>query len=381
MRDRADLVIIGGGVIGLSLAYHLARMGFSDVVVLEQGYLCFGASGRNGGGVRQQWSTEDHILLMKDAVRMYRRLAAETGYNIWFRQGGYLFLARDGASATQLEKNVALQNRCGVPSRLIQPSEAARLVDGLQTEGIEVCAYNPTDGVLFPFPVVWGMARVAQDLGVEIDTFTRVTGIETRGREIAKVVTDRGSIATSRVVNAAGAWSWQIARMLGVDLPNKPYRHEILICEPLKPFLDPMVSDLSNGTYFSQTMRGEICGGISDPDEPSSMETASSLGFLRRMCRSMTQILPRLAGLRVLRTWAGFYDETPDGQPILGRVDEVDGFIQLNGFGGHGMMMAPAVGKMAAEWMLRKADHDIFRKYDRGRFERGDVQRESFVIG
>lgn len=381
MRDRADLVIIGGGVIGLSLAYHLSRMGFSDVVVLDQGYLCFGASGRNGGGVRQQWSTEENIRLMRESVRLFRRLSAETGYNIWFRQGGYLFLASDAKTAGQLDQNVKLQNKCGVSTRLISPVDAARIAPGLDTQGLEVCAYNPDDGVLFPFPVVWGMAKVATDLGVEINTFTRVTNIEARGRQIVKVVTDRGAIATNRVVNAAGAWSWQIGRMLGVDLPNKPYRHEILILEPTKPFLDPMVSDLSDGTYFSQTMRGEICGGVSDPQEASSMETGSSFRFLRRMCSSMARVMPKLAGLKVMRTWAGFYDETPDGQPILGRVDPIDGFIQLNGFGGHGFMLAPVIGKMAAEWILRKVDHPLFTRYDLGRFERGDIKQETFVIG
>jgi sarcosine oxidase subunit beta len=381
MRDRAELVIVGGGIVGLSLAYHLARLGFTDVVVLEQGYLCFGASGRNGGGVRQQWSTEENIRLMKESVQMFRRLSTETGYNVWFRQGGYLFLARDAATAATLEANVKLQNRCGVPTRLISASEARRIVPGLEPEGIEVCAYNPTDGVLFPFPAVWGMAEMCRKLGVDIETFTRVTAIEARGREIVKVVTDRGAIATHRVVNAAGAWSFQIGRMLGVELPNKPYRHEILISEPLKPFLEPMVSDLSDGAYFSQTMRGEICGGVSDPDEPSSLETRSSLRFLERMCRAMVRIMPELASVRIMRQWAGFYDESPDGQPILGRVDGVDGFIQLHGFGGHGMMLAPVIGRLAAEWILRRSDHDLFQRYDLGRFERGEIQRETFSIG
>ncbi len=381
MRDRADLVIVGGGIIGLSLAYHLARMGFTEVAVLEQGYMCFGASGRNGGGVRQQWTTEENIRLMKDSVRMFRAMAAETGYNIWFRQGGYLFLARDEETAASLERNIKVQNKVGVPTKLIQPQKAKKIVDGLNVDGVKVCAYNPTDGVLFPWPALWGMAKVAQDLGVEVNTFTRVTDIERQGREIVKVITDRGSIATNRVVNAAGAWSAQIGKMLGVELPNKPYRHEILVCEPVKPFLNPMVSDLSDGTYFSQTMRGEILGGISDPLEPSSMETKASFRFLNRMCRSMVRLMPELSHVRVMRQWAGYYDETPDGHPILGRVDEVDGFIQLHGFGGHGFMMAPAVGKMAAEWLLRKTDHNWFSKYDLGRFARGEVEKETFVIG
>ncbi len=381
MRDRADLVIVGGGIIGLSLAYHLARMGFTEVAVLEQSYMCFGASGRNGGGVRQQWTTEENIRLMKDSVRMFRAMAAETGYNIWFRQGGYLFLARDEETAAYLERNIKVQNTVGVPTKLIQPKKAKKIVDGLNVDGVKVCAYNPTDGVLFPWPALWGMAKVAQDLGVEVNTFTRVTDIERQGREIVKVITDRGSIATNRVVNAAGAWSVQIGKMLGVELPNKPYRHEILVCEPVKPFLNPMVSDLSDGTYFSQTMRGEILGGISDPMEPSSMETKSSFRFLNRMCQSMVHLMPELSHARVMRQWAGYYDETPDGHPILGRVDEVDGFIQLHGFGGHGFMMAPAVGKMAAEWLLRKTDHSWFNKYDLGRFARGEVEKETFVIG
>ena len=381
MRDRAELVIIGGGIVGLSLAYHLARMGMTDVVVLEQGYLCFGASGRNGGGIRQQWSTEANILLAKQSVRMFKQLARETGHNIWFRQGGYLFLARDPETAAALEKTVKLQNRMGVGTRIISPAMAARLVEGLNTEGIEACSYNSQDGVLFPWPALWGMASVARQLGVQINTFTRVTGIDVKDREVVKVVTDRGSVATRRVVNAAGAWSWQIARMAGVELPNKPYRHEILVTEPLKPFLEPMLSDLSNGTYFSQTMRGEILGGISDPDEPSSMETNSSFRFLARMCSSMIRILPRLSRVKILRQWAGYYDETPDGQPILGRVEPLDGFIQLNGFGGHGFMLAPAIGKIAAEWILRKVDHKIFHTYDLGRFKRGETCKEDLVIG
>jgi len=381
MRDRADLVIIGGGVIGLSLAYHLARLGFNDVVVLEQGYLCFGASGRNGGGVRAQWATEENIRLMKESVRMFRQLSRETGYNVWFRQGGYLFLTRDSEKAKALEENTRLQNRLGVSTRLISPAQAAQIVPGLTTEGLQACAFNPDDGVLFPFAVVWGMAKVAGQLGVEIDPFTRVTAIDVRGREIAKVITDQGSIATHRVVNAAGAWAPQIARMAGVQLPNQPFRHEILVCEPVKPFLNPLVSDLTDGTYFSQTIRGEICGGLADSAEPSSMESGSSFRFLQRMCRSMTRILPRTGGLKVLRQWAGFYDETPDGHPILGRVEGVDGFIQLNGFGGHGMMMAPVIGRLAAEWLLRQSDPEIFRKYDLCRFQRGECKKETLLIG
>ena len=381
MRDRAELVIIGGGVLGLSLAYHLARMGLGDIVVIEQGYLCFGASGRNGGGVRQQWSTEDHIRLARRSVAIYRRLAAETGFNIWFRQGGYLFLSRDAVAAATLERNVKLQNSLGLRTRLLSPAQARRLVDGLDTSGVELCAYNPDDGVLFPWPVVWGLARVATSLGVEINTFCRATAIDVQGGRIVKVVTDRGAVATSRVVNAAGGWSSQVARLAGVELPNRPYRHEILVSEPLKPFLEPMVCDLADGTYFSQTMRGEICGGLSDPLEHSSLNTSSSLRFLSRMSASLLRLLPRLGGVKILRQWAGYYDETPDGNPVLGRTAGVEGFIQLNGFGGHGFMLAPAVGQIMAEWLLRRVREPLVERYGLDRFSSGQLQRETLVIG
>jgi len=381
MKDRAELVIIGGGVIGLSLAYHLALMGLHDIVILEQGYICFGASGRNGGGVRQQWSTEDHIRLAQMSVQFYRNFSAALGLNIWFRQGGYLFLARDERSAAAMEKNVKLQNSLGVPTRLLEPSEARRIVPQLSIEGVKLCAYNPTDGVLFPWPVLWGLAKENRRMGIDIETFTRVTAIDVRGGKIVKVVTDRGAIATNLVVNAAGGWSAQIARLAGVELPNKPYRHEILVSEPLKPFLDPMVADLSNGTYLSQTMRGELCGGISDPEEKSSLDNSSSLRFLRRMSRSMLQLFPHLGPVKVLRQWAGYYDETPDGNPVLGYTPSVEGFIQMNGFGGHGFMLAPAVGQLAAEWLLRRKEHGIFNTYNLERFARGDLKKEDLVIG
>ncbi len=381
MRDRADLVIVGGGVIGLSLAYQLARLGMRDILVLEQGYLCFGASGRNGGGVRQQWSTEDHVRLARMSVKLYRSFCADTGFNIWFRQGGYLFIARSEDSAQALEKNVAMQNSLGVRTRLLSPAQAVKVVPPLSPRGVRLCAFNASDGVLFPWPVLWGLAREAKRLGVEIRTLTRVTAIDVRGGRVVKVVTDRGSVATGRVVNAAGGWSWQIARLAGVELPNRPYRHEILVTESLRPFLEPMVCDLSNGTYFSQTMRGEICGGISDPQEPSSMNTASSLRFVRRMCRSMVRLLPCLAAVKILRQWAGYYDVTPDGNPVLGRTPGIDGFIQLNGFGGHGFMLAPAIGKLTAEWLLRKKEDPIFNTYGLERFAGGGAKREGMVIG
>ena len=156
LPERTEVMIIGAGVIGLSIAYHLAKHGLTDVVVVDRGYLAEGASGRNGGGVRQQWSTELNIRLMQQSVELCRRFAVELGVNVWFRQGGYLFLARSAREVARLEKNAALQNRCGVPTRMLEPAAAGELVPELDLAGVIGAAYNPTDGILFPWPFLWG---------------------------------------------------------------------------------------------------------------------------------------------------------------------------------------------------------------------------------
>jgi len=173
----AEMVIVGGGVIGLAIAYYLAKRGLDDVVVVERGYLAEGASGRNGGGVRQQWSTELNIRLMQESVELCRRFAVDLGVNVWFRQGGYLFLARNADEIARLEKNIAIQNRCGVATRMLEPRQALAIVPELDLTGIVGASYNPTDGILFPWPFLWGYARQAAVYGVKIYTQTPVTGV------------------------------------------------------------------------------------------------------------------------------------------------------------------------------------------------------------
>jgi sarcosine oxidase subunit beta len=225
---------------------------------------------------------------------------------------------------------------------MLSPSEAARIVPELSTEGLDAACYNPDDGVVFPWPFVWGFANGARKLGAEIATFTDVVGFDLEGDRIGAVrlaaVGEGGrrgpehTISVKRVVNAAGAWSPEIARLAGVELPNKPHRHEICSTEPLKPWLRPLVADLSDGLYFSQSTRGEIVGGIGQRRVPEGLDQASSFAFLGLYARSLTRTCPLLANVRVLRQWAGCYDITPDANPIVGDVDERPGFIQASGF-------------------------------------------------
>jgi sarcosine oxidase subunit beta len=380
LPSRANVVIVGGGMMGLGLAYNLAKRGVQDVVLLERSYLCAGASGRNGGGIRAQWTTPTMIRLAKRSLEICDRFAAGMGINIWFRRGGYLFLAPTKEQVERIEKNAKLHNENGLKTRIVSPSEAAAIVPQLDASRFLAASWNPDDGTLFPWPFLWGYAQQAEALGAKVLTFTKVTGFETAGSRVKAVVTDRGRIAADVVVNASGAWSKEIAAMAGVSVPNQPTRHEILVTEPLKPFLAPLVSVLGTGLYFSQSGRGEIVGGMGDPQEPEGIDSRSTLRFLARFSRALRDCMPATSGVRIMRQWAGCYDVTPDNNPILGAAG-YENFLQLHGFVGHGFMMAPAVTEAMAGWMAGDPADEIFERFTLDRFRRGQVAREDFIIG
>jgi sarcosine oxidase subunit beta len=379
---RVEVAIIGAGVMGLSIAYNLAARGCSDVVLFERGYLAEGASGRNGGGVRQQWSTEINIRLMQRSVELCKSFAVELGVNVWFRQGGYLFLARKPAEVARLEKNIALQNRLGLPTRMIDAAGAREVVPELDPAGILAASFNPSDGILFPWPFLWGYAQRAAEMGVLLYTQTAVRAIERERDGRWTVVSSRGAVSARRLINAAGAWSPEVARMAGVELPTWPIRHEICSSEPLKPFLGPMVSELASGLYFSQSMRGEIVGGVSLPPN-RTYSTRSTLQFLTTYARRLVGLMPVLAGVKVLRQWAGAYDMSPDGNPILGCPPDAPELYLACGFVGHGFMMAPVIGQLYADWLTGGERHEIFDRCRLDRFAAGGAahDREDFNIG
>jgi sarcosine oxidase subunit beta len=419
MRSHYRVVIIGAGIMGLAAAYHLARRGIKDVLVVDRGYLCGGASGRNGGGVRAQFSSETNIQLMRESIEICREFATEMKINVWFRQGGYLFLTRSRERARMLEASVKLQTDCGLQTRLIQNNELRDIVPEISPDGVVLASFNSSDGVVFPWPFVWGYANAAKDLGVEIKTFATVEALRTRGSKITEVVlrstrhdalaaheraeptaatgataqinakrvrpiaqdAEVTTIECDTVLCCAGAWSPEIAKMLGIDLPNKPHRHEICSTEPLKPWLGPLVADLTDGLYFSQSARGEIVGGIGVEPVPPGINQRSSAQFLATYARSLVRAVPSLSAVKVLRQWAGCYDLTPDGNPIVGRVDGIDNFVLSCGFMGHGFMMAPIMGKLLAEHIATEDTSPLFSRWNLRRFREGKLLSESMIIG
>lgn len=386
-----DLLIIGGGVMGLAIAYNLAKLrpsSLAKVAVVERSYLVSGASGRNGGGVRMQWGDAGNVELMRESIGLCRHLAQELGINLWFRQGGYLFLARTESGERRLHRNVAVHERVGVATRLLAAREALELVPQLDVSEVRVAAFNPEDGVVFPWPFVWGYAAQAVERGIRVRTHTAVEALRPSPRGGFEVELSTGErLWAARVVNATGAWSIELNRALGIELPNHPHRHEILSSEPLKPFLDPLVVDLETGLYFSQSTRGEIVTGITLPDPPGAppdreVRLSSSLRFLSNVARALIRVLPVARHLKPLRQWSGPYDLSPDGDAIVGPSPGHPELIQVCGFTGHGFMMAPAVGRLVARWLARDEAHPMLRRWDPSRFAAGWTQpREDMIIG
>jgi sarcosine oxidase, subunit beta len=352
-RSTYRTVVVGAGIVGLYTAYHLARAGAGPVLVVDRGFLSSGASGRNGGGVRQQWETRATVRLARESVAAYRRFGREFGYNLWFRQSGYLFLAENDGELRRLRAVHDLVASEGLPSAVLDAAGVARLVPGIALGAVVGGTYLASDGTLYPFPAVWGVYEAARALGVEVALGVEATGVDVTDGRVVAVTTSKGRVGAASIVNAAGGWSAEFSRRAGLTVPNVATRHEILATEPMKPFLDPMVVRVSDGLYFSQTMRGELVGGLTLHNGIGTEGgMPSSPRFLKEMSRALVRLLPRLGCLGVLRAWSGFYDDTPDGFPIIGEDPRQKGFVHANGFGGHGFMLAPATSRRVARAVL-----------------------------
>ncbi len=306
-RRSYRVAIVGGGIVGLFTAYHLLRSGAGPVVVLERGFLSSGASGRNGGGVRQQWDTRATVRLMREAVAAWKAFGREFGTNVWFRQGGYLFLATTPEEVGRLRQVTEAVRAEGLDGRLLDPSAIPRHAPAVSLSGVLGGTFLRTDGTLYPFPGIWGVYEAVRALGGEVALGVEVTGVRIEGGRVAGLATSAGPVDAPTVVNAAGGWSADVSRLAGLAVPNVASRHEILATEPLKPFLDPMVIRLSDGLYVSQTMRGEVVGGLSIPHPPGTRAgVPTSPAFLRAMSRSLVALVPALAPVGVLRAWSGY---------------------------------------------------------------------------
>jgi sarcosine oxidase subunit beta len=380
--EKADVVIIGGGVNGCSLAYQLSKRKMK-VVLCERGYLCQGATGRCGAGIRQQWSTKENSELSIKSIKIFEQLEKELEQDIGLRQGGYLIIIHSQNGMKQAKKNVKMQHKLGLDVSILKPSEIREVVPILDITGMNAigATFCPTDGHVDPFKTTHAYAHAAKKNGAKLLKFTNVIGIEKKNKKISGVITDKGRIATNVVINAAGAWSKQIAEMVAIKLPNIPFRKEILVTERVKPMFDAMVISFTDGIYFSQQEEGQILGGIPIPHEKSGYLTEPTFDFLHHMAKTLARYAPPLKFVNVIRQWAGYYDVTPDARPIIGEVDSITGFIQCNGFSGHGFMLSPMVTKILTNYIVDGTAPPILDTLNLRRFKGKTISREVSVVG
>ncbi|SHK10956.1 NAD(P)/FAD-dependent oxidoreductase [Paramaledivibacter caminithermalis] len=382
MIKSADVVIIGGGISGVAIAYNLAKKGVRNVAVIEKGYLASGSTGRCGAGIRQQWGTEMNCRIAKFACELFENANEELEYegDIEFKQGGYLMISSTEKEHEQFKKNVELQNSLGIPSRLLSLEEAKEIVPFLNTDGLVSATFCQKDGHLNPFHTTDAFARAAERLGVKIYKFTEVTSIITENNRIKGVRTTKGDISTNVIVNAAGGYSQQIGKMVGIDLPIYSERHQILVTEAIDQVLEPMVMSFSLNLYCQQVPHGGLLMGRGDEGEPRDLRITSGWHFLEEMTKTITNVLPPLKNARMIRQWAGLYNITPDRQPILGPVDEVEGFYLAVGFSGHGFMFGPATGVLIAECILGEDTTLPIDMLHLNRFKKGELIFEPSVV-
>jgi sarcosine oxidase subunit beta len=353
VKRQAEVVVIGGGVIGTSIAYHLARAGVRDVVLVERDELAAGSTSKAAGGVRAQFSDGLNVQLGARSLEAFDRFEEDTGYDIGLHRVGYLFLLSTPEDVASFESGVRLQNSLDVPSRMIDPAEARRLSPLISTEGLIAAAYSPDDGHCTPEAVVHGYASAARAHGATILRHTDVTGIETHGDTITAVVTTLGRIDTNTVICAAGAWSKGIGAMAGVDLPVQPLRRQIAVTEPvtgLPPSL-PMTIDFTTSLYFHTEGPGLLVG-MSDPDERPGFATDTHDRWIPRLADAMRRRAPDLLELRRTGGWAGLYENTPDHNALIGEATSVSRFLYATGFSGHGFLQGPAVGEVVRDLYL-----------------------------
>jgi sarcosine oxidase subunit beta len=350
---------------------------------LEKNYLSSGATGACGAGIRQQWSTKENAKLAIESVKIFEGLSKELGQDIELRQGGYLIAIHNKEDMKRAEKDIAMQRSLGLKVDLLKKEEIKEIVPILDVEGMRAigATFCPTDGHANPFKTTFALASAAKKKGAKIYTHTEAIGIEMDSARVRGVKTTKGKIRTDIVVNAAGVWSKRIAEMVGVKLPNKPYRKEIMATERLRPLFESMVISFRDGIYFSQLKDGQIVGGIPVPNEKSGFRNLPTFSFIQHMAKTLTRYVPVLKHVNMLRHWTGFYDVTPDSRPILGEVKEVKGFIQCNGFSGHGFMVSPMVTKLLSDLIVEGKSCDILENLNLERFKGKKIKRETSIVG
>jgi sarcosine oxidase subunit beta len=380
--NSADIVVIGGGVMGASTAYHLAARGLKNILLLEkEEFFGQGATGRCAGGVRYQFATEVNVRLSLASLPMLERFEDEIGQAIDYRKCGYLFVLSDPADLVAFQNNRTMQNCLGVPTEWWDGDDIRRRLPMMRLEDVQGGTFNAQDGLVDPNSVVMGYISAGQRLGVKAITGVEVTGIQVQSGTVRAVETRGGKISTPLVVNAAGPWAGLVGKMAGVDIPITPVRRQMLTTTPLPeiPPDFPFVIDFAQSLYFHREGQG-LLTGMSNPHQKPGFDQNIDFDWELVHLAAATARLPLLEHAGLASHWAGLYEVTPDAHPIFGKTP-VEGFIVCAGFSGHGFMHGPVTGKIISEIILDGQAHSVdVSMLDLRRFEEGRPIQEYNVV-
>ncbi len=384
MRDRADVVVVGGGIVGASAAYHLAAAGAGRVLLLERAErLGTGSTGACAGGFRYQFGSEVNVRLSQASIPMILRFSEEHGLPLDVWQDGYLFLVRDEAAWPGFVATAERQRVLGVEVELLSPEEAAELVPGISLQGVVGATFGPRDGVADPSGLTLGYATLARRAGAEIRTGVEVTGIAVRGGRVRGVGTSAGDVEAPAVVNAAGPWAGALARTAGVELPLEPVPRHVVTTGPFPgaPERRTLVIDAATSFYLHREGPGVLMG-MGSPHERPSFDLAPDQRFVtEELLPTALRVFPPLAEAGLERVWVGLYEMTPDRHPILGPVPGLEGLYLACGFSGHGFQHGPVVGRLLAELLLEGEARTVeVSCLGLERFARGELVEESLVV-
>lgn len=380
MAETADIVIVGAGIVGCSIAYHLAAQGGAQIVVVEKDLICSGATGKSAGGIRQQFATELNVRLSLESLKMFHRMREELGIDPEFRQVGYLFMATTGKELDLFRRQAEFLQGYGIPVRMVSPDDIRRIVPYVRLDDIIGGAYCSTDGYAAPYEITMGYASAARRRGVTIHEQRAVTGILKDGDRVAGVETSHGPIHARVVVNAAGAEGGLVGTMADVDIPVKPYRRQLFVTGPLPEFSQepPLTIDYHRNWYFRGEMGGCLFSG--PKDDESTFDTNVDWEHLAESVAKAVARVPVLEQAEIKRGWAGSYDLSPDNNAILGAAPDLPGFYMATGHSGHGFMHGPATGKLMAELILTGKTSIDISALRLERFRTGKTVREPMTM-
>jgi len=380
MRKNYDVVIIGGGIQGLALAYYLARDASLRVALFEKSYLGSGASGRNGEMIRSAFGSRQWIALWDKSLKLWEDLATELDFNVMFTRHGYLILATNDGEFENLKQNWQTQQEFGLATKILETDEILRLIPDINPGVVAGGLLQTNAGFARHDAAIWAYARAARRLNADLFPFTEVTGIGVEAGRVRAVKTSRGEVETPTVVNAAGAHDRSIAQMAGLDLPTETRRVEVMVTEPLKPFLPKAVSAPGLTAYMHQSARGEFIGGASDEEYVPSSSMKNTLSTTLAIARTYVRLFPRLAGVRMMRQWTGLTSQTPDHAPVIGPVPGIQGYLLNVDWAGYGFMAGPGGGKALSEYMIGGRIPPEIRPFRLERFETGELVHEPAII-